>query len=471
MSVQRIPLVGTLTDRTGASGSDILLENCYVEQPRGTTDQSPDLYVVKRPGLVEVRDLTDGAGRGITMWDNQEIAVVGNTVYIDGSAATNNLATTTGNVSMAMADESARRLIIGDGDDGKVYYLQGTTLNTVADGDVPDPFLPYLQNFDTYNVVGTQDAEIWNSATIDVTTWGSADFVTSEGKADRGVCLQQYLDYLVMFNEFSTEFFWDAANTNGSPFSVYQGHEIQVGMPIGCGWLSAKSGDNLYWVGIERGGGLGVYAFMGDFKPKKISNQAVDSLLEAEGTNLSNGNAFPLSVAGKRFVCFNLPTTADLTLVYDTELNLWYKWTLAGGGHLPVRGTAAVNNDCRVLHKTNGKVLQFSDTNYQDDGSTFTVTIQTPTWDGQTKQEKECNLLRLIGDIAASTNNVTIEWTDDDWQNVTSFSRTIDMSSEASMLDRMGSFKRRAWRLSHAANAALRLKELEADIVTGHYGR
>ena len=467
MSVERIPLIGSLSDRLGTGAKDIILRNCYVEAPLGK--EGGLFLVAKRPGLVEVRDLTDGQGRGLWEFAGNEYALVGNQLYKNGSAMDDTIGTSTGFVSADEADESSRRLVFGDG--STIYYFEDATteIDSVSSNEPASFIATSVNQYDGYTFVATTEADLWNSDSLDITTWGASANIRAEARGDAGVGAFKFLDYLAVLGEKSLEFFWNSAGSP-SPLSSYQGATSKVGAPAGTSQCGLNIGDDYFFVGQLESGSRAVYMLKKSFEPQKVSNQHIDSLLEAEGTNITNAWAFAVTVAGKTLYCLSLPTTADVTVVYDTELNLWYEWQIAGDGHMPVIGQAGVGGQRRTLHRSTGQVLQWSDSTKTDDGSNFDMVVQTTKWDGQTKQVKFVSDTRIIGDIQSSTANVGVQWTDDDYQNLNT-SRNIDMSDENSKLTRCGSFVRRAWKLTYTGALDARWEAVEINSKTGHYAR
>ena len=74
----------------------------------------------------------------------------------------------------------------------------------------------------------------------------------------------------------------------------------------------------------------------------------------------------------------------------------------------------------------------------------------------------------LIGDRPSADSNVTLYWSDDDYQTYSS-SIAVSMNDVNPQLTRLGSSRRRAWKLTHTDNTPLRLEALEVTYTVGEH--
>ena len=115
---------------------------------------------------------------------------------------------------------------------------------------------------------------------------------------------------------------------------------------------------------------------------------------------------------------------------------------------------------------TSGKIYGInpsSDTEvYQDDGASYTLSIQTSKFDFGTDNRKHIQAVSLIGDQQTS-GSVTLEYSDDDFQTWKT-AGTFDKTKKVQNITRLGSFKgSRAGRLTGSGNDAFRAQALEFD--------
>ena len=479
MSVIRFPLAAPLGEREPGDSSDPRLKNCFKETilEDGAQDAKPTVYVTKRWGLKAAVDTSSAtAGRGIHTWKGAVYAVVGNQLFKDGvdatSAGVRTLDTSTGRVFFAEADEATDLLVFHD--KANLYTYDGTTLLKEADVDIPGSMVSGIAILDKYCVLMDSAAVIYNSNVGAVQDWTNGDLLTAEVQADPGVAVSRYINYIVGFGDDTIEYFYDAANTNGSPFNRFDG----MGTLIGCaaGDTVALCDQKLLFVARSPGGGRFVGMMEGGFETKRISTQAIDEILDKEKANITNAYAYHIRQGGKDLYVLTLPTTAARTFVADLDENTWYEWSSdVSDTETYFTGVDATNDDgtTYILDENNGRYYELDPETFQDNtgsAESIKVEIVTKKFDMGTLQNKFLWRLGAVGDETASTALLTIQWTDDDYATY-STARTVDVVNSQAWLTRCGMFKRRAFRLQFTANTALRLEALEGNGDTGHYAR
>ena len=117
---------------------------------------------------------------------------------------------------------------------------------------------------------------------------------------------------------------------------------------------------------------------------------------------------------------------------------------------------------------TSGKVYQMnhSSLSFRDDGTTYTARIQLPKLDMGTNRRKFFAGAEIIGDVETETSEITLSYSDDDYQNYTTWGN-LDLSEQHRFATRLGSARRRAWALAHAANTPMRIEALEITATVG----
>lgn len=459
MPVQRIPLTGNMLTRRSDTNYDQAFKNCYPE----LVDKD-NLFVVKRPGLVEAHDFTDAAGRGIFEWNGNLYSVTGNTLR-KGAASVGTINTTTGRCYFTSTGGGTPKLVFHDGTDGWTVTT-GDTLTEITDVDFPSNLVSGIAFLNQYVFLLDSDGVIWNSNVGDPTAWDATDFINAEMRPDSGVAIANYYNYIVAFGTDSVEFFYDAANATASPLA----RVAEAIANIGCagGDTVVQVNNTLVFVGRDRAGGKAVYTFDG-LTPKKVSNKPAERILNAE-VDMSDAYAFPARINGHLFYVLTLPTTGK-TLVYDTVDNAWHEWSsydgttetyFTGVSHAEVAGL------CYIQDEDNGKIYNMDCGTYQDDGNIIKVRGTTDLYDAGTSQNKFMGRLEVIGDIPTTPAPLSISWSDDDYTTFTS-TRDVDLSDRP-MLTRLGSFQRRAFRYEFDANAPMRLEGLEVELEQGGYG-
>jgi hypothetical protein len=357
--------------------------------------------------------------------------------------------------------------------DGTEYYTSnGTDLTKQADTEIPTPVAGNVV-LDQYQFLMNNLGSIHNSVVGDVTDW-AGDSINAELQSDVGVGIARYINYIIAFGEKTIEFFYDAANTTGSPLTRSEGQGILTGCAGGATITNCEQ--ELYFVAQAPDGGRFVGAFKGGFGLERVSTTAIDEYLEKEKANISNAYGFYVRKSGKRHFVLTLPTTAKKTFALDLDSNIWVEWTSdVSDTETYFTGVDATVKDGAVyiLDEDNGQIYELDSETYQDNtGSAESIKVQIDTakFDFATTQNKFLWFLKWIGDFAATTTTVGVSWSDDDYQTF-STARNFDINIVGEFMNRCGSYQRRSFRITHTANTALRAQALEGEQTTGHYAR
>jgi hypothetical protein len=281
---------------------------------------------------------------------------------------------------------------------------------------------------------------------------------------DAGIGLLRYKNQLVAFGRETIEFFYNAGNETGSPL----GRTPQAFIKLGCAGPKAMTQfeDTIAWVSSSDKNGIGVYVLDG-YQPKRVSTSTVDTQLQL--TNLADINVTAVRIVGKSFV---VVTTTATTFVYCLEDDSWHEWastyplwhklTGTSGSNAIVYGISASSTAGRVY------VVNSGGFQYQDDGSDYTMLIQTNKFDGDTIARKFLNKLSIVGDQTPATSTLYVSWTDDDYNNFTT-AREVDLADTTQYLSNCGQFRRRAFKITNSDATFVRLEALEMQLKKGEH--
>ena len=192
---------------------------------------------------------------------------------------------------------------------------------------------------------------------------------------------------------------------------------------------------------------------------EQISTPAIDKILtENSGSNFSVNKVM---FSGKEAVAFALDATTAATqrsLLFFPAWKDWFEWS-------STIFTPVNNGEWFLGTGTNQHLLRRisrATSNWQDAGTDYTWTHQfkLPAKDNS---RKRMDMFGVVGDTARSASSLNVQFSDDDWQTV-STARVIDMTSAQKMLTRCGSYRDRGVRLEHTANLDIRLEAVVARI-------
>lgn len=455
----RIPLVGNHTNRLAAATKDQIFYNVMPYSLKNEITDSKKVWLEKRGGFNADTTVVGGGGEGraIFYWPEtgHTYTVIGNKLYRD-TTEEQTLNTSTGTCWFAEFAATDHVLILCDGTD--LWQIEtDDTVTEITDADVPTgPITPVF--FDSYIFVAKSGTpEIYNSDVNDPTSWDPTNFLSAEQYADDIVALIRQVNYVVAFGGTSTEFFFDAAHASGSPLERNEGISLRIGLAARD--TLTQMDRRIIWVAQTANGEPSVWMFEG-LTPDEISTEFVNKLLAAEGSNLDSATAWLCRHRGHILYVLNLNSR---TLVYDIDEKMWFDWSINDSdahGVLPFKfATEGSNNRVLVLHNTDGKIYELDPALHTDDAGAILVEIITDKVDFGNNNLKQQIEFVLIGDIQSS-GTVTLSWTDDDYQNYSS-TRSLSLSAGRAYTKAGGMFRRRAYKMTHTANAPFRAEGIE----------
>lgn len=293
------------------------------------------------------------------------LAASGNTLYSLNRAfsatAVGTLNTSSGPMSITDNGVSA---YLCDGPNRYYYTPASSTFAAIADGgftgantvDIVDNFIIY--NNPNSNQWGATGAGTVTSAALSVGAFLSAPgFVV-------GLIADHRQVYLL--GEVASEVSVDVG-ASPFPFQVIAGTTMQHGC-VARGSI-ARLGESFAFLAQDTRG-HGVVVHMNGYQPKRISTFAVEQAMSGYSI-ISDAIAYTYQQSGHEFYVLNFPT-ADATWCYDLATEMWHKraWRDSFNVLHRHRGNCAVsfNNQVIVGDWENGKIYEFSQTNYTDDG-------------------------------------------------------------------------------------------------------
>ena len=468
----RLPLIGNIANRGSSGSKDQRFLNTIAESQAVKQLENTKIYTNKRPGLTTLTDLSAGEGRSFNFFNGKFFATVGNTTWMvnsDGTSPVSKItwSSSTGQIGGVLCN--SRNVSIGDYlflcSGTQAYVIKADFTATAVASALPVPHAPSPTFIDGY-VCLAKGSDVYTCSVDDPFTWLTSDYLTAAQFPDPVVALARQNNQVVVFGESSTEFFYDAANPTGSPLARNDSAIIQTG--IAAPHVIYQNEQFCIFVGQSDSGGRAVWMLKG-FQPTKVSDEYIERILDAE-TNMTNASGYGLRTKGHMLFMLNLPTV-DRTLVYDTEEKLWHEWStttvaythhMFAYGHCADSGTGMIN----FLGNTSGNIAKLDPDVYQDEGNPISVEIVTNKYDMDTYNRKYMNSVFVVGDLYSTTNAISLQWTDDDyqtWSNV----KTIDLVDTLPAFFRLGQFRRRAFRIRHSNNMPLRLESLEVSYDKG----
>ena len=330
------------------------------------------------------------------------------------------------------------------------------SLNAFPTPHVPTPV--FADGFIFLPKVGT--ADIYNCEVTKPKIW-MGDFITAEQFPEGVTGLARQNNMVLAFGNYSTEFFFDAANATGSPLQRNDSLALQFGTLSPYAIFQAEK--FCACIGTSATSGRAVWIIDG-FEAKKVSTEAIERILNAEGAAITSARGFGIRVKGHMFFGIVLSTR---TLVFDLEEKAWHEWGSNSGSDTNSNWALPYVTDDEsgkpiFLHTSSGVSYKMDQEIFQDQGVNIVTEFITDKYDAKTRNRKAMYNLTIVGDLTDSSTPISIRWTDDDDKTWSSF-HNLDLVS-IPYIARLGTFRHRAFHVKHAANSDLRLEFLEFDI-------
>jgi hypothetical protein len=449
-----------------ASTKDARFINCFPITQSDRNANSKRLQIVNRAGFDTFITPAAGAtGSALQVWTGQGagqkvmscFGATNSTLY-DGTTSKGS-ATGVARGIQESNISGTPTLFMASSDSTGWTYQDGGSVTQISDSDFPgNASRTTVGNFamlDGYPFVMDSTGRVYNGDLNSVTAWTGNSYFAANSIPDVGIGVHRHRDTLIAFGKEHLEVLYNAGNPTGTPLQRINERTQKIGCT--SAEAIAEIRDKTYFAGMTRGVNVGIYSYDGG-QIQKISTPEIEWKLTYAGP--SNITLTTLGEYGRHFVvvCASLQT-----YVYCVEEEHWSEWS---GTQLWHRASGVSTGSTIVnyaLSKTStaGKIFAINplSVTYQDNGSTFTSTIQTANFDLGTDKRKVIHRIGFIGDRGTT---ISVQWYDDDYGTLSS-ARTVNMSLAKPSLFRCGSFRRRAFVISHAANASMRLEALEFD--------
>lgn len=475
---------GTDGYRTGnlTNARDCNTVNMYYERISQENERR-DVCIRKRPGLIDAlyvlnKNSPSDALRG-DFYDVDQNAwywAVNNHVYrlkTDSSSVPvliQTINTSSGVVGFCsfLKSDNTRYVCFSDGTDLWVNDYVANTTTRVTDADMPTPHQPYPVYIDGYIcLIKLNTGDMYNSDNDTPFDWTAGNFITAEISSDYALRIVKAKNYLIVLGFNSVEYFYDAGNATGSPFSRQDSAFRGVGLVTGLKTI----GDTTYFVGQDNQMNLAVY-MINSFKVDRISNPVIDRTLQTitstpnvKSQTILNQDGFCLSVDGHTFYVLRTPQT---TWIFDVDEHFWYEFKGSDGTGLKFEAIWNMYNGASYVAIAGNTTLSIMAHNvYQDYGVNFNCRHQTKDYTADTYRWKVMSRLMVIADQyqATGTSNLTVSWSNNDWPGgVADASRTVNLFTESPYFMRLGRFRNRSFRVDYSDAFPLRIRSLEFEL-------
>jgi hypothetical protein len=445
----------------------------YAEDAKAQTSYTGDTHT---------NTTIDGIASTVGMYSGQAISGSGiqagtRILTVDSATAiTTDTATTATAAGVTITKTPVAKILDAD------FTTTGTAISAFVD---MDGFLFY----------STSDGYLRNSDLNSLTAYSSTGKIAVQMSPDIPVAVARHKHSILCFGTDSVELFRNAGNAAGSPLARVADAYTKIGAQGQKAIATLE--DDIYFASSSRDGDVQIKKLPG---LETVSTPAVDRMLGTIAVNASiylaafqlGGypyvSAFVLTASESDSMLMQenddsllLETGDDILLegsasesssfgrhlVYNAGLKVWSEWDSTIPTFVTGMGSGATNQLIASSRINNsGKVYTINPVSdgelYQDDGTTFTMTITLQKVDHGTGRRKRVNSVRLIGD-QQEAGTVTLSYSDDGGESYTT-AGTFDLTSAEPRITRLGAYRGgRVYKLEHAYNGPFRGEALEVD--------
>jgi hypothetical protein len=331
-----------------------------------------------------------------------------------------------------------------------VWYTNET--KQVVDTNYPSTTVPGLVNLDETMYVMDPDGIIYGSAIADPLTWPSFNYIGADYKADKGVAITRYQNFLLALGQTTFQLFYDS----GDPKTALRPYQ-SANIDIGClaGYTLKPVDTTVMWLGRTMEFGSQVF-IMNGLTPTVISTPAVERMLNLFFDDTAWANV--IRWGGDTWYILSCPAFAGtFSLAFNLTTKLWGLWTKDNNTAYYNYQFACSDGVAQyVLSDTLKQVAILGDVT-SDAGLNITCGIRTGNIDHDTTMLKHCGRLTFMTDrLTGASWNINVRYSDDDY-NTWSASRAVsvppaDFPRARATATRWGSYRTRAWEFLWSAS-------------------
>lgn len=318
----RIPIAATQSAEHSSQSSGYKRAiNVFAADLKEPSD--PPSVVLADPGMDLLVEISGSETRAIINIDNTtQFAVVDNHIYsivinddTDTAVATSILETDSSVGKVRWAANPTQIIIVDGTTTGYIITIAASTAAAVSDGDfVGGSDVVFMDGY--FIVIQPNTGVMQASALNDGTSWNAIDIATAEGKPDKLVGLVVDKRQLIAFGKESIEFWYNAGNASGFPFSKVDGAFVDLGC-VARDSICAI-GNTVAWVDNRN-----VVNILNSYQPHPIASTELTALLQSASTS-SDIYSFAYESQGHIFYAVTSPSLRK-TMVYDIKTTLWHQ--------------------------------------------------------------------------------------------------------------------------------------------------
>ncbi|XQA72070.1 baseplate megatron protein TIM-barrel domain-containing protein [Xanthomonas sacchari] len=308
-------------DLLGGFAADHALEWCaedcinWIPEVAETQGTRTRMKFVSRPGMRPLVDLANGPIRGLHNVEGALFAVSGNKLYqVSSKAVATARGIIPGVTRVQMAHNQitgGNQLLVANGQGGYVWDTVAANLARITDDGYPGA--KAAAYIDSYLAQVEPFGRFWfHSQLADAKNYNTLDRYESEASPDKIVTLVVSQKEVVVFNETTTEFFYNS----GARTTTFKSKGVVVERGCASAETVVVLDNSPMWLGND-----GVVYRLDGYQAVPISNGPLQDAIR--GQNWSQ--AFAFAWEGSRHKVYYLTLPDGRTYGYDVVTKLWHR--------------------------------------------------------------------------------------------------------------------------------------------------
>lgn len=473
-SSHKISLIREMSTRAGnVLNKDEDFVNILFEIVKDRHSDDDRKFVLKRSGTTSYIPSVDNSEvRGQFYWidSSKFFYAVGRDVYIYNTVS--GVSTTLSNVFTTTTGDVGFTEYLYDDNTVVVIATDGTTLVQISNSNVvtpcTDPDLPIHQPYPVFTdgyllLVKKDTSDIYNSDLNNPLSWTPGDFISAEMSPDLLLRIGKVNNYVIAMGTESVEYFWDAGNPTGSPFSR---NDSPIKVNTYLGGLSMY-GNNVFYIGKNSSGQPSVFMLQ-DFKLEELASPSIIRFLSLVTENTSTWRTNVVAMQGHTLLILS---AGIRNYVYDLDEKLWGRFSYQDTERFNIKYATRITTNTSSytvfsFKDSNSQIFRFDDTIMQDAGVNYSCQVVTEQSNFGTLNRKTMSRWSLYADRTPADTNLEVYWTDDDFQTYHG-PRLVNLNQDLQSCYILGSFRQRAFKLRYTGPYIMRLQAIEVDINKG----
>lgn len=348
---------------------------------------------------------------------------------------------------------------------------------------------------DGYVFYVNEDGYLYHSDLNSIIAWTATNKIAVNMAPDLPLAIGRHKNLILVNGQGSIEPFHNAGNASGSVLSRSEEYFTKVGIQNQRSMAALK--DDIYFVASTKDGDISVQRLR-NLQATPVSTPQVNRILGTASSTSANiylsafelggyswvsaiatGTSGSMQLENDDFVLLengdnilleldeSVATSFDAMLMYNADLNIWCRWDNTLMTFIRGLGAGSLNQIATTSRiNTSGKIYLINpsgdDELYRDDGSDFTVTIQTSAFDLNEPRRKFIHRVSWVGDVQTA-GTVDLYKSDNDFETWELLG-TLDLTQNAPFIAGCGSHRgNRAYKLVKTDNYALRGQALDIE--------